>query len=186
MVGSDTLGGIGGLIGGIAVAAGAAGKGGKKEHKAALDVWKKLQVSDFDYRALSPPELQVLGEYLPEVYQAVVPENFQGVSDSATGRAGQVQSLAQMQQIAGEGLPLVDRLQAQKAAGAVTSAASASQTDALRRLAARGQLGSGDEIQAQLAGSQQGANLARDTANDLATQAALRRMQAIGQSAGQA
>jgi hypothetical protein len=172
---------VGGLIGGIAVAAGAAGKGGAKEHKKAAQVWEKLQLSNFDFRSLDAPELRVLAEQMPEIYQAVVPAEFQQIAESGA-RADQVGALGQMQAIAREGLPVEDRLAAQEAGRAVTSTAAAAQEDALRRIAARGQLGSGDEIQAQLAGAQQGSNLARDLGSDLARQSALRRMSAIGQA----
>lgn len=177
---------IGGLVGGIAVLGGAAGKGGKKEHKQALEIWKQLQTSNFDFSSLSPPELQILAEQTPELYQAVVPEEFKQIATGAT-RANQLTSLAQLEQIGREGLPTEDRLAAQQAAQAVTSAAGASRADALRALAARGQLNSGDEIQAQLAGNQQAANLAANLGTNLAREAAMRRMsgiQAAGQEAG--
>lgn len=178
---------IGGLIGGIAVAAGAAGKGGKKQHKQALDVWQKLQTSNFDFTALDPPELRILSEAMPEVYEAVIPPEFRQVVDSEIGRAGQLSTLGQFQDVAREGLPIVDRLRAQEAARSVAGASAAGQQAALRNLSARGALSSGDEIQARLAGNQQGTNLARDLGSDLAEQAALRRlagMEGAGQAAG--
>jgi hypothetical protein len=180
------VGGVLGLGGSIAVLAGAGGKGGKDEYKKALKVWEKLQTSDFDFRALDPPELRVLSEYMPEVYSAVVPEEFQSIQDSPGARDSQVRSLSQLEEIAGEGMPLVDRLQAAEAGRSVSSAAAASQRDSLRRLAARGALSSGDEIQAQVGAGQVGSNLARDLGSDVAQSAALRRLGAIGQAGGAA
>lgn len=179
---------IGGLIGGAAVAAGAAGKGGKKQHAQALDVWKRLQLSDFDFTTLDPPELRILAEQMPEVYEAVVPDEFREIVDSEIGRSGQITALGQLQDVAREGMPLVDRMQAAEAARQVSGASAAANQAVLRELASRGALSGGDELQARLAANQTGANLARDLGSDLATQAALRRLsgvEAAGQAAGQ-
>lgn len=179
---------IGGLLGGVAVLAGAAGEGGGDEYKAALQAWKKLKESNFDFQALSPPELRVLGEKFPDLYQAVVPREFQQIQETPGGREAQVRSLAGLEEIGREGMPLVDRLAAAEGGRAVTSAAGASRRDALRAMAARGQLGGGDELQAGLAASGQASNLGRDISSDLARQSALRRMQGLqgaSQAAGQ-
>src|SRR5687767_2748765 len=108
MIGSSVGGSVGGLLGGVAVLAGAAGKGGEKDRKKALEVWKKLQLSDFDFTALSPPEFRVLAEYMPETYDAIVPEEFKTPADSVA-REDQARSLAGLREYAQTGLPTVDR-----------------------------------------------------------------------------
>jgi len=176
----------GGIAGGIAGLVNA--DTGRGAYRDAIRVFRKLQLSDFDMRALSPPELQVLAQFMPELYSAVTPEGFEQIADSPEVRARQMRSLGQLGEVAEEGEPLVDRLSRQEASRSVMGAAQAAQLDALRNIAARGQLSSGDEIQARIAGNQGVQNLAADLGSDAATQAALRRIAAardVGQLAGQ-
>lgn len=181
-LGGGELGsGIGGAVGGV-VGLLTAGKGGEEDLKRAAQLWKDLQTSDFDFRELSPPQLRLLATATPELFQSYAPEEFQQIADSPEARAGQVRALGQMQEYAETGEPLVDRLNRQAAARNVQDASAGARAAALRNLAARGNLGAGDEIQASLAGSAQASNLGRDLASEAAREAALRRMGAVGQA----
>lgn len=180
-------GGVGGALGGI-IGLATAPKGGMDQYRKAVEAWQKLEGSNFDMSALSPPELQLVGQYFPETYDAIVPEGYVLPEAPTAGREGQVSSLGQLQEIAEKGMSPLDRIQADRAAGAVTSASRAGQLDALRNLAARGQLGSGQEIQARLAGGQQANQLAADLGTGVAEASMARRLQAIqgaGAAAGQ-
>lgn len=174
-----------GLIGGIAGLATAGS--GRGSYNDAVRIWRKLKESDFDFRALNAPELRQVAEFFPELYTAITPEEFTQIEDSPEVRARQMRSLDLLGDVAEEGEPLVDRLSRQEASRSVMGAAQAAQLDALRSLAARGQLSTGDELQARIAGNQGVSNLARDLGNDAATMSALRRIAAardVGHLAG--
>lgn len=186
MLGS-LLGGVGGAIGNIAVLAGAAGKGGLGEYKQIPDLWRKLKESDFDFRSLSAPELQVLAQYSPELYQAVVPREFQQVQDSPGLRQTQMGALDRLQQASTGDLPILERQAQQQAQRGILGSYKTAQEDALQQLAQRGRLGAGDEIQARLAAGSQAQNLAADMGSQIAGDNANRRLglqQTVGQMAG--
>jgi hypothetical protein len=177
---------VGGLLGGIAVAAGAAGKGGKSDYNKAVQAWEKLKTSDFDFRALDPPELQVLGEMMPEVYTAVVPEEFQQIEESPV-RQEQLHSLARLREIADEGEPALDRIQRMEMEDAIAGAHGRATESTLRDVARRGALGSGDELRARIAAGAQAGQMASDYGRGTVADAALRRLAAtrdLGQMAG--
>ena len=181
-------GGLGGAIGNVAILAGAAGKGGAKSYKAALDVWKKLQDPNFDMRSLSAPELQVVGQYFPQVYNAIVPQQAQTISEDPATRAAQMGSLEHLQQYQNTDLPLSEKIAAQNAQASVQDASRRAQQSVMSELAQRGRLGAGDEIQARQGANQQAANLAHGLGSDLTQQSIQARLQAnqgAGQLAGQ-
>lgn len=168
--------GVGGLIGGIAVAAGAAGKGGMGSYHDALNVIKKLKESEYDYRALSAPELRILGTYSPQLYTAIVPQDVQQITGSPGARESQVKSLGTLEQVRDQGDTLLDRLQTDRSNREILGSADAANEGVLRNIAARGQLGGGDELQARLNANQGIENSASDIAGNLAEQRALRRI----------
>jgi hypothetical protein len=173
--------GLGSLVGGIANQFGAAGEGGMDTRKQAAEIFAQLQQSNFDYRSLSPPQLRVLGELEPQLYDAIVPPEARMVQDSAEGRAGQLQAVQGLGEIAAGGMPLVDRLAAERSAREVQDASRAANEDVLRQMAARGDLGAGDELQARMQANQYSQNAGADLAAQNAEMAALRRLAATGQ-----
>lgn len=182
-LGGDVGGGLGGAAGGLLVLAGAGGKGGDRERKQALNVWKKLQLSSFDMRALSPPELQVFSTAFPELFQEVVAGSPPEIADSPEVRRVSIQNLQRLNQVAQEGLPTMERLAAEQAQRRVAQASGRAQEQVLRDLAERGRLGAGDELSARLAAQQQSQNLAAIQGSDLAQQAIANRVGATGQAA---
>lgn len=183
-LGSSIGQGVGSLAGGIANLAGLAGPGGEDKYRDALRVWEKLQTSDFDMRSLSPPELRVVAEVFPALYDAAVPTEMQEIAGSPEAREAQVESLTGMRELGRTGLTDVDRLSNVRAQEAMAQSSRREREAVLRNLAARGQLGGGDELQARLATTGEQANQASDMGARLAEQAALRRVGAMG-SAGQ-
>lgn len=173
---------IGQLIGGVATLSGAAGKGGMDELREAVKLAKGLEAAEFDFRELAPAQLRLVAQYFPEVYEAVIPPEAQLVGESALGRGAQESSLGYFQQVQREGLPLLDRLNAEEAARSVQTAEQRGRLAALNQLQAQGQLG-GARSQAVLGSGQQAAELARGLGSDLARQSLMRRFEAA-QAAG--
>src|SRR5689334_18553542 len=115
MIGSSIGQGLGGAIGGIAILAGAGGKGGLDEYKKAAAVWEKLKTTNFDFSTLQFPELQLVAEMMPDIYEAIVPAEVKQAADSPEMRAAQQRGLAHLEAAAVEGLPLTERVAAQDA-----------------------------------------------------------------------
>lgn len=175
--------GLGGLGSGIALVAGAAGSDGKRYAREALRVWQKLQESDFDMSSLSPPEQRIVAEFAPQFYdaqtQGMSPEM---VKDDPAAKQAQMMALRQLQGVAQDGLPLADQLATQEIGRNVTGDVARGQMNALNMLRQRGMGSGGLGLQASMAASQQGAEMARGYGSDVAREAMLRRLQAIGQS----
>jgi len=181
-------GGGGSLIGGIAVLAGAGGKGGIRDAGKAKEIWAKLKTSDFDFRSLDPPELLFLQQMDPELYTAIVPEEFREVEESPF-REDQARSLDILRRYAEEGETELDRIQRLESVDAITAAQGRGTEDALRQAAQRGALSSGDELRYRLGAGGQATQLAAELGRSAVADAALRRLGAAGQygaAAGQA
>lgn len=181
----DIGAGLGGAIGSIAVLAGAGGKGGDKYYKEALNVIRAIQDPNFDFRQLTPPQLQILAEIDPQTYEARVPDEVKLVADSPELRAAQIRSVQGLEEVGREGLPLEERMAAQGIQDQMAQEAARSNDAVLRDLAARGQAGGGTEIAARLQANQYAANRANQAGSDLARDAALNRIR-FGQEAGEA
>lgn len=177
---------IGSLGAGIAILAGAGGKGGKKERKKVIDLWNKLETSNFDFTQLTYPERQLVQELMPEVYDAFRPDKAETVAEDAAIRGAQVEALGQVGEIARGGYPLADRIAAERAQNAILQASRGRDLATIRSLATRGNLGGGDEGQLRLASNVAGANLARDLGMGLQESLLNRRLSAIGEYGGQA
>lgn len=178
--GADIGGGLGGLIGGIVVAAGGAGKGGKRDRDKALKAWKNLELSDFDFTQLSAPELSLIGEYFPEVYDAVVPDEFRMVERPET-YGDERRSLSQLRELAERGESDLDRIGRLELEDSISAAQGRGRQDLLRDLGRRGQGGGGDALRARIAGNQRGATTAAQLGRSAIADRALRRMNAVGQ-----
>lgn len=179
-------GGIGGIVGGAAVLAGAAGDNGDKYRQEALKAWKKLKASDFDFRSLSPPELKLVAQAFPQVYDAIVPDEAKTIVEDPANQLAQARALGRTEEVARSGSGLVDRLNAQEAMQRLASESQAADEGVLRNMAARGQLGGGDELQARLVGSANRNNAAAQAAASMTRDAAMRRLAANEQAFGQA
>lgn len=172
----DIGAGIGSAVGSLAVLAGAGGEGGKKYHKKALDVWRKLKDPNFDYSELSPPELQIVAEYFPEVYEAVLPQEVKLISDSPELRQAQLRGVARLERVAQEGLPTAERISAQEATDAISREHQRGTSATLQDLGERQALSGGDEVQARLAAGQGTTNLAGSLGRNLVRERMLSRL----------
>lgn len=177
------FGDIGGFVGSFF-----GGHGGSKAMNEAVDAWRKLKATDFDFSKLTAPELEMVGEMMPVLRTAIMPEAAPEIADSPEARNAIARQLAGLEDIAEEGLPLVDRLQQQQMSQQVMGQQQRATQNILRDLAARGAAGGGTELQARLAGQQGAMQTASDLGAQMEGQAALRRLQAgsqAGQLAGQ-
>lgn len=178
--------GLGGLAGGIAVLSGAGGKGGISEREKIVELWNKLETSNFDFRKLTFPELRMVESLMPEVYNAIVPQDVSTVTEDPRLRQAQVGAIGQMEQIARDGLPLADRIAAQGAMGSLAQESRGRDLAVLRNLAARGNLSGGDEAQLRIIGNTGANQLANRLGSGLIGSALDRRMQAIQAAGGMA
>lgn len=160
--------GVGSILGGVAGLA-LAGSGGEKYLKEAADAMRQLKQSDFDYTKLSAPQLQMIQKVYPQVYSAVVPKEAQTITGDAGAQAAQQQVLGQYGQIAQQGLPVGEKLAAEQAQQSTGAELGRAQQAIRSNMAARGQLGSGQDLMSRLAGAQQGVGLAAQQGKDLAS-----------------
>jgi hypothetical protein len=182
----SAIGAAGGAIGGIALLAGAAGEGGKEELKRALKLWEQLQEPDFNFQDLTPPQLELLAEATPEIFEAAVPGAAALPEDSPLVRAQQAQALGGLGRVAEEGLPEADRLSAAIAGRAVRGAAQAGNEEIIQNLRRRGRLGAGAETQARAVGGRLSGQLAGEMGLNLQRESQARRLQALRDFGGAA
>jgi len=178
--------GLGAMAGGIANLAGLAGSGGEDQYKQIAKLWEKLQTSDFDMRSLSPPEMQMVAELFPVLREGITPDAAPQIADSQAMRQQQQLSLADMRDVANRGTTEIDRLSAREAQLGAGRALKANRDSTLANLAARGQLGQGDELAARMASNAGAANMQADMGAQMARDAAMRRMSANESAAGMA
>ncbi len=179
----DVLGGVGGLIGG-GIGLATAPDGGDKFRKKAIEVFERLKESKWDEHAVSPAELQILAEYMPQMYQAVLPRMAETAADSQAGRGAQLEGIGYLSRIRDKGLPVETRLAVEEAQRGVSNAAQGAQNAVLENFAARGRLGGGAELAARVGANQQAMETAQGMGSDLARQVMERRMQAATGAAG--
>lgn len=169
---------VGGLIAGI-VNALDPGDAGKKYWKQAKGVWEDIPLPD--YERLETPYYQQVGEYTPEVYDPRISGEFRGIDEDPEAQLMQLRNLRRLEDVAREGLPLSDRLQAEEAQRALASEGARAREAIVSELARRGRAGGGAELAAKLAGAGQQEELARGMGSDLAQQLLNRRLMAMGQ-----
>lgn len=167
---------IGSALSGIAILAGAGGKGGKGEYKKIVDLWNKLETSNFDFNQLSFPELQMVQEMMPEVYNAVVPDEAKTVLEDPAVRSAQMEAMGLTGQMARGGLPLADRIAGERAQNQIAQEQRGRDMAVMRSLASRGGLGAGDEAQLRMAANASAGNLASDLGQGLQETALNRRL----------
>lgn len=178
-IGGDLLGSVGGFAGNLAIMAGAAGKGGEDTIREIVNAWRNLKLADYDFRKLDPPTLKIFAEYIPELWEAEVPDDVKVAVDSPEMRAAQVRGVQRLEQVAQEGLPLEDRLATNRTMNAVARETGRDQANLRAELAARRGLSASDDLALQLKG-QQGAAAARATmGSDLLRDSLARRYDAV-------
>ena len=113
--GAATGGGIGSLVGNIANIFGAGGRDGSREREKALEILLKINTPEFDYRDLSAPELEILAEFSPETYEAVIPDEAKLPDFPGEGRGAQLAASNYYTDLMQGGVPELQRLQEQEA-----------------------------------------------------------------------
>lgn len=179
MVASEILGGLGEMIGSLAVLAGGAGKSGKQSFKEAVKVWQNLQDPQFDMKSLTAPQLQLIAEYFPETYEAVIPPEVKKINDSPELKAAQMKGIEQMGRIAEQGLPTAEKVMAEQTQKQIQSAATGARSQAIRNLQETGRMSSGMELAAGLSAAGAAGETARAAGSDLVRQAIQNQMAAI-------
>lgn len=174
---------IGGIISSI-INAVDPGRTGKRYLKEAKSLWGDLDLPD--YENLLTPYLQSTGQLSPEVYDAQQEGQFRGIDEDPAAEQMQLRNLGRLEDIAGEGMPLVDRLAADEAQRSVAQEGSRARDQIMADMARRGRGGSGAELAAKLASAGDQEEMARGMGSDLARQALERRLSAIGQMGMQA
>lgn len=107
--------GVGGAIGNIINLFGAGGRDGSRERKKALEILLKINTPEFDYRDLSAPELEILAEFSPETYEAVIPDEAKLPDFPGEGRGAQLAASNYYTDLMQGGVPELQRLQEQEA-----------------------------------------------------------------------
>lgn len=181
MVMSDFLGSVGSFAGGLAGMF--SDDKAAKRHQENVELWKKLRLPDFDVSQLSPRELQLVGEYMPEVYQFIAPEGVQLAESGPEGRQAQLSAMDYFDRVRQEGLPLADRLAAESATDALSRQTARDAQYAQEALQRRGMGSGGAAMAAGVAAGQNQSDLARQMGQDLSQQAILSRLSAAGQGA---
>ncbi len=180
-------GGIGGAIGGIINLLGGGGEGGEDFRRDALLALQSLQVPDFDFTELTPPQLRLVALMSPEVYEAQVPQEVKLIMDSPEARAQMEEALRGLGEISREGLPELDRLAAEEAANQIRGALQSGEEAFVQNLRRRGRLGAGAETQARAVASRGAAELGSQLGRGLQQETLQRRLQGLrdfGSAAG--
>ena len=163
------LEGIGSAIGGL-IGSYTSGKGGQGKLQQISRLWKELNTPDFDLRSLEPYELNLVAEYFPETYDAIISGQPELAEEGPQGREAQLASLGQLDTYAREGLGLGEKLAAQSAGFRVRDEAARANQALRGELAQRGRLGGGTEVAYRLGAGQQAANLGGQLGRDLMQQ----------------
>jgi hypothetical protein len=156
-----------------------AGEGGMGEYKKVVDLWNAIQQPNFDPSKLSAPELKMVAQMAPEVYDAKVPAELKTAQDSPEMRQQLGNSVAAYNDIAQNGMPVEQRLAAQEAQDATRQAYRQGIEASMQDLRSRGMAGSGAETALRLGAGQQAANMGAQQSSDLTRQAIAERLQAL-------
>ena len=173
--------GLGALGGGIAVLGGLGGEGGMGTYQDIVKLWQDLESPDFDTRQIAAAQLKQVAEVNPALYQATVPDGYQGIADSPDMRASQERALQGRERVSREGLPAEDKILANQAGQAVQGAHQRGVEAAIQNMAERGKLSGGSELAARIGAGQQSATLAGQLGADLQKLSIGNRQQALGQ-----
>lgn len=172
----------GGLLGQSASAG--ARSNAENDMKEALAAYN-IPLPDLDKMRLALEDYQSVGNLTPqmEALQNLGPSALQGIQTDPKYNEYTLAALQKMKEVSDKGLPEADRAQLQSLLGAASLQNKGAQQQILENRQARGMGGSGDELAAQLAASQGGANRASNEALQLASMAAQRKLDATGRTA---
>jgi hypothetical protein len=169
---------VGGLIGQQASAG--ARSNAENDAKAALAALQGVSLPDIEKMRLALEDQQVVGNLAPtlEQQQLMGPTAQNNIAVNPKYNEYTMSALQKMADVQQNGLPEADRAQLQALLGQASQQNASQQKAILENRAARGMGGSGDELAAQLAASQGGANQASQQAMQLAALAAQRKLDA--------
>lgn len=191
--GAMLVGGAANLTGGI-LGAEEARKGRAAAERAALEAlayYDAIKIPTIQEQLLNLLTPQVVGEYTPEMLQALAlePSAMEQVRVSPELKQQQLDALAQMEQISKGGMTEADAAAMRQIQRQTGQQARARQLAVLNDMAQRGALGSGMELAAQLQAGQQADQAASEASDRLAQELLARKMAAIqnvGSMSGQA
>jgi hypothetical protein len=179
--------GVGNIVGGVLGTGNILGGGGDRQRRAGQRAIEDIGLPEFDFSSVSAPVLRQIAQQRPEAFQAILASQDPALlGESAEGRGGQAQALAQAQQIAAEGLPDLDRLRVQGLQDQIAQASSRQNEAVLSDLRRRGQSSGAAEAVARLQANQSAANQAAEAGRNIQEQSILNRLRGIDASAGQA
>ena len=163
------------------------GAGGGSKRKLAEKILAAIQTPGYDMSQITPEMLQLVGEYQPEVYDAIIAQKPELVTEDPAMRQRQVGAMNQIQPYMQGQLPLQARLQAEDIQRAMSQENQRGTQYALESMAAQGRLGGGQEATLRGMAGQNAMELARSQGNALTNTAINQQLQAIlagGQMAG--
>ena len=174
------LEGLGSIVGGIAGLA-MGDSGAAKYRKDAMELWKELETSDFDYTKLTEIKLKKAGQLFPDLLKGIIPNKYIQIAGSPEMRQQQIETANYLKEIGQKGMTEGEKIANQEAQRGIEGAARGTQENVIRDLGARGRLGGGQEAALRMMGNQQSSNLARNMANDTATRMEARKMAGMTQ-----
>lgn len=183
LIGMMLGGAIGQGVGGLASLFG--GDAGEAEMRQAFALIEAVQDPQFDFRQLTPPQLDFIAQVDPVTYSARVPDDVKLMAESPA-RANQLKALSGMEAIAERGMPLADQLAAQSAVEQIARSAGGQQNAVMQNLAARGRTGGGMEVAARMEGDRGLNQLRGDMGRGLLEEALQRRFDALESSGAMA
>ena len=152
----------------------------ENDAKAALAAYQNIATPDIEKMRLALEGYQSAGNMTPtmETTSVLGNTNLSNIAQDPRYNQYTMDALQKMAQVSQQGLPEADRAQLQNILNATAQQDSANRKGILENRAARGMGGSGDELAAQLASAQSGANSASNNAMQLAALAAQRKLDA--------
>lgn len=175
---SGMVGGIGGLIGSLL--SGGGDDEAQSADKAAIQAFQDLKIPEID-KALALNSYQQGGTLTPELIQKLNlnADKATTLTENPENRARQEASLNALKQMSQTGMSAQDLAQMAQARSQSAQDTQAKTNQLLQQAQARGQLGSGDTLAAQLMANQQSGQNASKAAMDTAAQASQARQNAL-------
>lgn len=174
---------IGGLLGGSKAAK--EQKKARKALEAALAQFNAVQLPNIESMKFTPEQLQYLGDYAPELEQAVSlgPSAMEDIALDPRLRSAQLAALDKLSQIGeADGITDADRAALEVARRKAAGQESAMQQQILQNMQQRGLSGSGAELIARLKGAQSAADRLSQEDLDIVQNAQQRALAALTQA----
>jgi hypothetical protein len=175
------------LVGGIAGGAASAGDRGASmgTTREAADLFRTIKPPDVKDQELALNQYQLQGlvsSLLQGNAEQLGPAAAANISTDPAYKAAQMQALQKLQETSKSGLTPQEQAQAQRMAAQAQAQEGARQASIIQNMASRGVAGSGVEAAARLASSQQAANAAATSSDDLRAQAYARMLASTSQA----